>query len=47
MKTWGNKTAFAETATRLVSMFRENFKRFEAHVDADVRAAEPVQVIAA
>ncbi|MHC2021209.1 phosphoenolpyruvate carboxykinase [Methylobacterium sp. WCS2018Hpa-22] len=47
VKTWGNKTAFAETATRLVSMFRENFKRFEAHVDADVRAAEPVQVIAA
>jgi phosphoenolpyruvate carboxykinase (ATP) len=23
-------------------MFRENFKRFESHVDADVRAAEPV-----
>ncbi len=45
--TWNNKAAFAETATRLVSMFQENFKRFAAHVDADVRAAEPVTVIAA
>ncbi|MRI55220.1 phosphoenolpyruvate carboxykinase [Methylobacterium sp. DB1607] len=42
VETWTNKTAFAETATRLVTMFRENFKRFESHVDADVRAAEPV-----
>jgi phosphoenolpyruvate carboxykinase (ATP) len=42
VETWTNKTAFAETATRLVTMFRENFKRFENHVDADVRAAEPV-----
>ncbi|MCJ2129147.1 phosphoenolpyruvate carboxykinase [Methylobacterium sp. E-045] len=47
VKTWGNKVAFADTATRLVTMFKDNFKRFEAHVDADVRAAEPVQVIAA
>ena len=42
VETWTNKPAFAETATRLVTMFRENFKRFESHVDADVRAAEPV-----
>ncbi|KQQ12045.1 phosphoenolpyruvate carboxykinase [ATP] [Methylobacterium sp. Leaf123] len=42
VETWTNKVAFAETATRLVTMFRENFKRFESHVDADVRAAEPV-----
>ncbi|TXN22944.1 MULTISPECIES: phosphoenolpyruvate carboxykinase [Methylobacterium] len=47
VKTWQNKAAFAETATRLVAMFRENFKRFEDHVDADVRAAEPVASIAA
>ncbi|MCC0809146.1 phosphoenolpyruvate carboxykinase [Methylobacterium sp. W2] len=47
VKTWGNKVAFADTATRLVTMFKDNFKRFEDHVDADVRAAEPVQVIAA
>ena len=47
VKTWQDKAAFAETAKRLVSMFRENFKRFEAHVDADVRAAEPQMSIAA
>ncbi|GEO97709.1 phosphoenolpyruvate carboxykinase [Methylobacterium haplocladii] len=47
VKTWQNKAAFSETATRLVAMFRENFKRFEDHVDADVRAAEPVASIAA
>ena len=42
VETWTNNAAFADTATRLVTMFRENFKRFESHVDADVRAAEPV-----
>ena len=48
VSTWANKALFAETATRLVGMFRENFKRFEAHVDADVKAAEPTtQAIAA
>ncbi|WP_132251980.1 phosphoenolpyruvate carboxykinase [Methylobacterium segetis] len=48
VKTWNNKTAFAETAARLVAMFRENFKRFEAHVEPDVKAAEPTnQAIAA
>ena len=41
VKTWNNKAAFAETAARLVAMFRENFKRFEAHVEPDVKAAEP------
>ena len=47
VKTWQDKAAFAETAKRLVSMFQENFKRFENHVDADVRAAEPQMSIAA
>jgi phosphoenolpyruvate carboxykinase (ATP) len=48
VQTWANKAAFAETATRLVTMFQENFKRFAAHVDAEVRAAEPsAQAIAA
>ncbi|AWN42079.1 phosphoenolpyruvate carboxykinase [Methylobacterium durans] len=48
VKTWNNKTAFAETAARLVTMFQENFKRFEAHVEPDVKAAEPTnQAIAA
>jgi phosphoenolpyruvate carboxykinase (ATP) len=48
VKTWANKGAFVETAARLVKMFDDNFKRFEAHVDADVRAAGPTaQAIAA
>jgi phosphoenolpyruvate carboxykinase (ATP) len=47
VKTWQDKAAFAETAKRLVEMFRNNFKRFESHVDADVRAAEPTMSIAA
>ncbi|SFI32379.1 phosphoenolpyruvate carboxykinase [Methylobacterium brachiatum] len=48
VKTWGNKSAFVETAARLVKMFDDNFKRFEAHVDSDVRAAGPTaQAIAA
>ncbi|KNY23029.1 phosphoenolpyruvate carboxykinase [Methylobacterium sp. ARG-1] len=48
VKTWGNKSAFVETAARLVKMFDDNFKRFEAHVDPDVRTAGPTaQAIAA
>jgi phosphoenolpyruvate carboxykinase (ATP) len=47
VKTWQNKAEFAETARRLVEMFNENFKRFESHVDSDVRAAAPHTSIAA
>ena len=47
VKTWHDKAAFAQTAKRLVDMFNENFKRFENHVDADVRAAAPQMSIAA
>jgi phosphoenolpyruvate carboxykinase (ATP) len=47
VKTWADKAAFAETAKRLVAMFEQNFKRFEAHVDADVKAAAPQMSIAA
>ncbi|HZH51933.1 MAG TPA: phosphoenolpyruvate carboxykinase [Microvirga sp.] len=47
VKTWQDKAAFAETAKRLVDMFKENFKRFEGHVDEDVRAAAPQMSIAA
>jgi phosphoenolpyruvate carboxykinase (ATP) len=47
VKTWQDKAAFAETAKRLVAMFGQNFTRFEAHVDADVRAAAPATSIAA
>ena len=42
-----DKAAFAETAKKLVGMFRENFKRFEAHVDDSVKAAAPTMSIAA
>ena len=38
-KTWQNKAEFDETARNLVSMFQENFVKFETHVDADVKAA--------
>lgn len=47
VKTWQNKAEFSETATRLVAMFRDNFKRFEAHVDDAVKAAAPTNSLAA
>jgi phosphoenolpyruvate carboxykinase (ATP) len=40
-KTWRDKADFDETARKLVRMFRENFVRFEHHVDADVKEAAP------
>ena len=47
MKTWKDKSAFDETARKLVRMFQENFVKYEKHVDADVRAAAPEVRIAA
>ena len=47
VKTWQNKAEFAETARKLVAMFRDNFAKFEEHVDADVRAAAPANQLAA
>jgi phosphoenolpyruvate carboxykinase (ATP) len=47
VKTWANKAEFDKTARRLIGMFRENFKRFEAHVDESVKAAAPAALIAA
>ena len=47
VKTWANKAEFAETAQKLVMMFRENFLKFESHVDASVTAAAPTTLIAA
>jgi phosphoenolpyruvate carboxykinase (ATP) len=41
VKTWASKAEFAETAKRLVDMFRANFTKFDAHVDHDVKAAAP------
>ena len=40
--TWADKAAYDTQARRLVSMFVENFGKFEDHVDADVRSAAPV-----
>ncbi len=41
VKTWKDKAEFDKTARALVGMFQKNFAKFEAQVDADVRAAAP------
>jgi phosphoenolpyruvate carboxykinase (ATP) len=46
-KTWASKGDFAETAARLVDMFRENFVTFEPFVDREVIDAQPRHVVAA
>ena len=40
-RTWRNKAEFAETARKLVGMFKDNFAKFEKHVDEEVRGAAP------
>ncbi|HVV65852.1 MAG TPA: phosphoenolpyruvate carboxykinase [Rhizomicrobium sp.] len=45
--TWADKAAYDAQARKLVSMFRENFKKFEAHVGKDVLAAAPALAEAA
>ena len=45
-RTWRSKGEFAETAGRLVQMFRDNFKKFEVHTDEHVRNAAPAPRIA-
>lgn len=39
--TWADKSAYDAQAQKLVRMFRENFKIFEAHVGPDVLQAAP------
>jgi len=39
--TWADKAAYDAQARKLVGMFRENFKKFEAHVGPDVLQAAP------
>jgi phosphoenolpyruvate carboxykinase (ATP) len=39
--TWADKAAYDAQARKLVAMFRENFKKFEAHVGQDVLQAAP------
>ena len=45
--TWADKAAYDLQARKLVGMFRENFKKFEAHVGPDVLQAAPDLVEAA
>ena len=47
IKTWKDKAEFDKTARALVGMFQKNFAKFEAQVDADVRAAAPEVKLAA
>ena len=46
-ETWADTAAYDAQAARLVSMFRENFKKFESHVTDEVRAAAPGLKLAA
>ena len=39
--TWADKAAYDAQAKKLVAMFRDNFKKFEAHVGPDVLQAAP------
>ena len=39
--TWSDRSAYDAQARKLVGMFRDNFKKFEAHVGQDVLAAAP------
>jgi phosphoenolpyruvate carboxykinase (ATP) len=47
VNTWTDKAEFDTTARKLVGMFQKNFAKFEAQVDADVRAAAPDVKLAA
>ncbi|MFZ1814817.1 MAG: phosphoenolpyruvate carboxykinase [Rhizobiaceae bacterium] len=45
--TWSDKAAYDKQATRLVSMFVENFAKFQSHVDSEVLDAAPARLDAA
>ena len=46
-ETWSDKAAYDQTARNLVGMFAKNFTKYEAHVDAEVKAAAPALKLAA
>ena len=46
-ETWADKAAYDAQARKLVAMFRDNFKKFEAHVGKDVLEAAPALAEAA
>jgi phosphoenolpyruvate carboxykinase (ATP) len=39
--TWADKVGYDAQARKLVGMFIDNFRKYESHVDADVKAAAP------
>ncbi|MCC6875971.1 MAG: phosphoenolpyruvate carboxykinase (ATP), partial [Sandaracinaceae bacterium] len=39
--TWKDKDAFERTAKKLASLFRENFKQYEAQASEAIRGAAP------
>jgi phosphoenolpyruvate carboxykinase (ATP) len=47
IKTWASKDDYEATATKLAYMFRDNFVKFEMHVDATVKLAALKLVVAA
>ena len=38
---WANGAEYDEQAAKLVTMFQENFRKFESYVDAEVNATAP------
>ena len=39
--TWEDKEGFAKTKSKLIALFQENFKKFEAGVNPEIVAAGP------
>ena len=46
-ETWGDKAAYDAQARKVVTMFQNNFVKFEAHVDGNIRDASPMLAMAA